>query len=104
MLPKRLRLNVGGVFGRRPRVAHAPLLTVKRFPAASVHARCGVVVTKKIAAGAAERNAVRRKIYRALARILPLMPVADYVIIAQPGAARAEERALYESLVSVIIR
>lgn len=76
-----------------------PLCTVKIFPASFPYSRFGVLITKKTAASAVRRNAVRRMIMAAIEKKRAEWPVADYLIIANPLCVAATKKQLYEECI-----
>jgi ribonuclease P protein component len=75
-----------------------------RILADAVAPRLGVAVSKKVAASAVVRNRVRRQIKEAFRLHAPRLPAGDYVFVAKPDAARAENRALRAELLSLLDR
>lgn len=87
MLPKRSRLTAQEVrdvmkAGRSARVLG---LSAKIMPAASP--KIAVVISKKVAPGAVERNRLRRLVYRSLP---PPLPRARVVLFVQSAALTPE--------------
>ena len=95
-------MPVGGFLGTKGRTIRSALFALKSFPSALPHSRWGVVAGKKVSKTAVGRNAVRRKFFDAVARLPENVPVADYLIIAHPGAEKAILEELYEQLVSLL--
>ncbi len=100
MLPKKIRLPVGAFLGKRGRTFRSPLFTLKIFPPSLPFARFGVVIGKRVSKTAVGRNAARRKFFDVASHLPVGFPVADYLIIAQPGAEKATLKELYDQLFS----
>ncbi|MCX6819915.1 MAG: ribonuclease P protein component [Candidatus Adlerbacteria bacterium] len=81
MLPKRRRLSAAEVRNiiTAGRSGRAGFLSVKHIPSTQ-QLRAAVVVSKKVARGAVERNRLRRAVYRAL---VPFLSTGDVVIFVQ---------------------
>lgn len=61
--------------------------------------RAGVIVSKKSAKKATTRNRLKRLIRETLAVFIPLFPKGtDVVVIARPGAEKADEKQILSSL------
>jgi len=66
--------------------------------------RLGVTVSKRVAKHAVVRNRIRRQIKECFRLQRPTLPVADYVFLAKPEAARADNGALRNELLSLLER
>lgn len=99
MLAKKYRLPIQTAMRMKGRARYMPLCTVKAFPPVFPYSRFGVLVTKKIAASAVRRNAVRRMIMAALEKTRAAWPIGDYLIIAHQAACAATPQQLYEECV-----
>lgn len=75
-----------------------------RLPADATLARLGVAVSKRVAKSAVVRNRVRRQVKEAFRRCRGDLPAGDYVFVAKPEAARADNGALRADLLSVLAR
>ncbi len=96
MLAKKYRLPVRSVIGLKGLVRRGRYLTLKIFPAQRPYARFGVVVSAKVAPKAVERNRVRRALCGVAQPLLPTLPTAEYLLIAQSSAAIAGDAIIKE--------
>ena len=83
MFKKRFRLNTSEfkevfTFGK---VSRNKLFLLKKHPNQLTYSRFAVVVSKKIAKRAVERNYLKRRFVNALKTISTTLPVSDYVFI-----------------------
>ena len=90
MLAKKYRLPIQTVLGKSGATSKNSLFTVKVFPNTLPHCRFGVIISKKVAALATERNCLRRTIFSACEGFLKNKGSKDILIIAAPFAAKAE--------------
>ncbi|HXK40463.1 MAG TPA: ribonuclease P protein component [Candidatus Paceibacterota bacterium] len=99
MLPKRRRLTRHN-FPSRSRtgsVFHTKHLTLRVTPSSVSGFRVSVVVSKKTARRAVDRNLVKRRVYDSVARS-PESPSASYVFFAKAGASVIPFRELNEEV------
>lgn len=99
MLPKKYRLPVELCLGKRGRTDRSPLFSLKSFPAEKPHSRFGVVVGKKVAKTAVERNRIRRLILDVAGSLREKWPVADYLIIVNPACRDTGREEIYGELI-----
>ena len=66
--------------------------------------RLGVTVSKRVDKHAVGRNRIRRQIKESFRLQRPTLPAADYVFLAKPEAARADNGALRSELLSLLDR
>lgn len=103
MLPKKLKLPLQNFVGKRGRVIHAPLVTVKIFPPEMAHSRFGVVISAKVNKKAVIRNRIKRAIFNTIHGMLEQIPVADYVIIVAPATGKLDRGELQETIYKLLI-
>ncbi len=101
MLPKKCRLSVGAYRKEKGRTYRLPLFTLKIFTSTELQSRFGVVVSAKVLKTAVGRNALRRKFFNVLQSMSNTLPVADYLIIVLPSAARATHKKIYEQCMAI---
>lgn len=87
MLAKKNRLPVQEALTRIGRTVRMPAFTIKIFAAQFPYSRFGVVVGRRVAQSAVGRNAIRRRAFSAIERIMTAWPIADYLVIVHPTAA-----------------
>jgi len=89
VLAKKYRLPLQDFAGKRSQHARRTVyFSIKVFPATLPHSRFGVVVSGKVSKSAVRRNQLKRSIFDWLRQKQSKLPVADYVIIVFPEAAR----------------
>lgn len=71
--------------------------TVLARPSGRAAARLGLTIARRAAKRAVDRNKLKR-LARESFRQQPALPPWDFVVLARPGADRADRRALRESL------
>jgi len=103
MLAKKYRLPIQNTMRRAGRVRRTALCTIKIFYPEFPYSRFGVLITKKIAASAVKRNALRRMIMDAILKIRGAWPVADYLVIAHSSSATATKEEIYENCLPLSI-
>lgn len=89
MLPATERLSQRDVslLLKRGTSRHSTHFSVRTAPADAGKSRAACVVSKRVARGAVERNRLRRRMYAALATVLPTLPAPqDVMLVAKPGA------------------
>jgi ribonuclease P protein component len=104
MLKKRFRLNTSQFkevfnFGQPVR---GELYLAKKKDNELAYSRFAVVVSKKIAKKAVERNYLKRKFMHAIGERIALIPKADYIFVLNSSAKDVEYKDLVTSLDSVI--
>ena len=72
-----------------------------RLPADAIKARLGVTVAKRVDKRAVGRNRIRRQIKECFRLRNDQLPPGDYVLLAKPEAARADNAALRAELLSL---
>lgn len=93
MLAKKYRLLIQNFAGKSGKTAKSPNFSVKKFENRQF-SRFGVIISKKVAKKATERNRIKREIFNFLREIKRSIPVADYLIVVHPGAARLKKENL----------
>ena len=97
MLPKKYRLPIQDFVTQRAASQRSPYFAVKIFPAVLPYSRFGVVISKKVAALATERNRLKRVLFSALNP--KTAPAKDVLIIVQPAISKlANKGAIIEEL------
>ena len=85
MLAKKYRLPVQSLAGKKGASVRGRYFLLKIFPATS-QSRFAVTVSKRVYAGAAKRNWLRRIVFEYV-RQQPLRAIHDYLVVAEPAAA-----------------
>jgi ribonuclease P protein component len=94
------RLHTPAEFGRvfaEPARSSDRFFTVLARPSGRAVARLGLTVSRRAARRAVDRNKLKR-LARESFRQQRALPALDFVVLARPGAARTERRALRASL------
>jgi ribonuclease P protein component len=81
----------------------APTPTPTPVPPAPI-ARLGITVSKRVDKRAVGRNRVRRQIRETFRLARATLPPGDYVVLAKPEAAKADNAALRRELGSLLLR
>lgn len=100
--PKRARLLKPAEFSRvfkDPIRSSDRLFTILAVPnTESDSARLGLAISKKHAKRAVDRNRIKRVVRETFRHQLPLLPVADFVVMARDATIRASNQELFDSL------
>lgn len=91
------------VFGEGTRVFGARFRLHVR-PDESRPPRLGVAVSRKVSISAVERNRLRRQIKETFRQQRAQLPRADFVVVAKPGAAAADNAEIRRELLSLFDR
>jgi ribonuclease P protein component len=94
------RLHTAAQFGRvfaEPARSSDRFFTVLARPSGQTHARLGLTISRRAAKRAVHRNKLKR-LARESFRHQPALPPWDFVVLARPGADRAERKVLRASL------
>ena len=106
--PRRAHLRASAefqaVFGEGKRVSGAYLRLQARLHADAELARLGLTVSKRVSKLAVVRNRLRRLLREVFRQQRATLPAGDYVLIAKPEAARADNAALRADLLSLFER
>lgn len=92
MLAKKYRLPIQEFTLKRAEITRGSNFSVKTFPSSRLYSRYGVIIAKKVAPLATERNRIKRLIF-SYCRPLVGAP-RDVLIIVQKGAIIEELRKL----------
>jgi ribonuclease P protein component len=87
-----------------PGVEAAPADAPPPAPVAPPIARLGITVSKRVDKRAVGRNRVRRQIRETFRLARATLPPGDYVVLAKPEAAKADNAALRRELGSLLLR
>lgn len=106
--PRRAHLRASAefqaVFGEGKRISGPCFrLQIRLFDEADL-ARIGLTISKRVSKSAVERNRLRRQMRETFRRLRPNLPPADYVLIAKPEAAKADNAQLRAELLSLFER
>ena len=95
MLAKKYKLPLQSFAGKSGNKSlRTPYFAIKVFSAIKAYSRFGAVISAKVSKKAVDRNRIRRSIFQWLQIHQSQLPVADYVIIVFPEAARLPEEAI----------
>ena len=92
------------VFGEGSRVSSSCFRLHARLPAEGGPTRLGVTVSKRVDKRAVGRNRIRRQIKESFRLLRADLPPGDYVLLAKPEAAKADNAALRAELLSLFTR
>jgi ribonuclease P protein component len=98
MLAKKFRLPIQEFYRKSSQNTRTKYFTVKIFKPEKPYARLGVVVSKKVANKASDRNSLRRLIFNFARDNYQRLAVNDYLIILLPVSAKASKDDLITSL------
>ncbi len=84
-------------------VVGSPLFAVRFIPNNLGHTRWGFAVGKRIAKHAVDRNRAKRRI-RELARVLPISPGYDLILVARAPSLAAKPAELSQALGRLLVR
>ena len=106
--PRRAHLRVSAqfqaVFGEERPISGTCFRLHARLPAEADQARLGVTVSKRVDKHAVGRNRIRRQIKESFRLLRQSLPPGDYVVLAKPEAAKADNGALRAELLSLFER
>jgi ribonuclease P protein component len=98
----------GAVLRLHVRLAPAPAAAIADAPSPAPLpppiARLGITVSKRVDKRAVGRNRVRRQIRETFRLARATLPPGDYVVLAKPEAAKADNAALRRELGSLLLR
>lgn len=100
----RVSAQFQAVFGEGKRVSGTYFRLQARLPAGADQARLGVTVSKRVDKLAVGRNRIRRQIKECFRLQRHALPPGDYVLMAKPEAAKADNTALRSELLSLFER
>ena len=83
---------------------HAHLRPVSGADEAGLPARLGVTVSKRVDKHAVGRNRIKRQARECFRQLRPVLAAGDYVVLAKPEAAKADNPALRADLASLFER
>jgi ribonuclease P protein component len=92
------------VFGEGKRVSGTYLRLQARLHADAELARLGLTVSKRVSKLAVVRNRLRRVLREVFRQQRATLPAGDYMLIAKPEAARADNAALRADLLTLFER
>jgi ribonuclease P protein component len=100
----RVSAQFQAVFGEGSRVSASCFRLHARLPAEGGVTRLGVTVSKRVDKRAVGRNRIRRQIKECFRLLRAQLPPGDYVLLAKPEAAKADNAALRAELLSLFAR
>lgn len=100
----RVSAQFQAVFGESRRISGSYFRLHARLPAEAEQARLGVTVSKRVDKHAVGRNRIRRQIKESFRLVRHGLPPGDYVLLAKPEAAKADNAALRAELLSLFER
>lgn len=92
------------VFGEGRRVSGTCFRLHARLVDPTGPTRLGVTVSKRVDKTSVGRNRIRRQIKESFRLLRHTLPAGDYVVLAKPEAARADNRQLRTELLSLLER
>jgi ribonuclease P protein component len=100
----RVSAQFQAVFGEGKRFSGTYFRLHVRQPADAGPARLGVTVSKRVDKLSVGRNRIRRQAKESFRLLRPSLPPGDYVVLAKPGTAKADNAALRAELLSLFER
>jgi len=100
----RVSAQFQAVFGEGKRVSGTCFRLHVRMPDDANQARLGVTVSKRVDKHAVGRNRIRRQIKESFRLLRESLPPGDYVLLAKPEAAKADNGALRAELLFLFER
>lgn len=100
----RVSAQFQAVFGEGKRVSGSYFRLHAYLPADATQARLGVTVSKRVDKHAVGRNRIRRQVKECFRLQRGTLPPGDYVLLAKPDAAKADNPALRAELLSLFER
>jgi ribonuclease P protein component len=100
----RVTAQFQAVFGEGRRISGTYFRLHTRLPADAEQARLGVTVSKRVDKLSVGRNRIRRQIKESFRLQRASLPAGDYVVLAKPEAAKAENATLRAELLSLFDR
>lgn len=100
----RVSAQFQAVFGEGKRFSGTCFRLHVRMPADATQARLGVTVSKRVDKHAVGRNHIRRQIKESFRLLRESLPPGDYVLLAKPEAAKADNGALRAELLFLFER
>ena len=100
----RVSAQFQAVFGEGKRFSGTCFRLHAHVTEGAERARLGVTVSKRVDKRSVGRNRIRRQIKESFRLLQASLPAGDYVVLAKPEAARADNGALREELLSLFGR
>ncbi len=100
----RVSAQFQAVFGEGKRFSGTCFRLHVLMPADAIQARLGVTVSKRVDKHAVGRNRIRRQIKESFRLLRESLPPGDYVLLAKPEAAKADNGALRAELLFLFER
>ncbi len=104
MLSKKYRLPIQSFLKTKGKVFKTPYFLLRIFPANFSYSRFGVVVSRKTAARATERNRLRRLAYNFLRDSRDTYSLGDYIVNLLPPAANLPKDVFLRELEKLMSR
>lgn len=103
MLPKKHRLLVQNLPRRGFDLKRSESISLKIFPSNKSLARFNIIVSKKVAKKAVDRNNLKRSFFSVVETLAPKLPPADYLVIINKPISdkelKSEVKTLFDSLI-----
>lgn len=107
MLPRRSKVSRAHFLeaSTKARVYHFPLYTARFLPVSTLpKSRAAVVVSKKVAARAVDRNKIKRRTYNILRSVLPSLPTGTLLIFVKKEAVAKSFQELEREISSLSLK
>ena len=92
MIAKKFKLPIQNFVGQSGKVIRNPHFILKFFPTNNNFSRFGLVISKKVHAGAVQRNKIKRLIFNLIQTMSEKLPVNDYLVIISPSAQKLSDQ------------
>ncbi|MBP8098648.1 MAG: ribonuclease P protein component [Arenimonas sp.] len=100
----RVSAQFQAVFGEGRRISGTCFRLHANLPAGADQTRLGVTVSKRVDKLSVGRNRIRRQVKESFRLLRQSLPAGDYVLLARPEAAQADNAALRAELLSLFER
>ncbi len=98
MLAKKYRLPIQEMFKKNGKAIKWPFFLIKIFQSQFPYSRFGIIISKKVAKNAVQRNKIKRLIFSVLSP--KEKTEKDFLIIVSPAIAMAEKKEIIEQIKS----
>ena len=102
MIAKQYKLPIQNFLRKSGKSSKSRFFLLKTFKTDNDFSRFGAIISNKVAKKATERNKLRRQTFNFFRIAGNRLPIADYLIIFFPNAAKVGEEQLQSELFSLI--
>jgi ribonuclease P protein component len=103
MLAKRYKLPIQLFAGKKPgKIIKSQFFNLKIFSGNLSYSRFGVIISNKVSKKATKRNLLKRQSFNFFQIAKNKLPIADYLLIFPPNAAKVDKEQFQSELSSII--